>query len=566
MHHGLLITYKKMKMKNIKYLSVLLGVIAFVACNEPEDVLKDTNIEPEPEITLPALVTGSADFSKFVSLGNSLTAGFSDNALFKASQENSLPNILAQKFSMIGGGNFTQPLMNDNIGGLIAGGNIILHPLTGDQLFKPRLVTTGGAPKDLADVIGPITPTTDFVLNNPTGPFNNMGVPGARSFHMIAPGYGNIANFPAAANPYFIRMTGDTPNASMLELTMAQSPTFFSLWAGNNDVLGYATSGGDGSSPITDKPTFDFSISTLITTLTSGGAKGVVANIPYVTDIPHFTTVPYNALDPNDEDNGPALKAQIPLLNTVYGAINQVFAALDPSRTIIFSETEANGVVIYDETLTDISAQITGALGANPAFPVFVQSLGLPADAAPLVALLLGNAYGQARQANENDLLVLPSSSVIGEVNNFSYQALLGFGLSPNLAAQFSVEGITLPLIDKWVLLPSEQAEIKEATDDFNATIEAAANGAGLAFVDANALLTQLADTGIPSGNFILTSNLVTGGTFSLDGVHLTSRGYALAANEFMKAIDLTYGTNFEASGNLVDIGTYPTNYSPLLQ
>ena len=79
-------------------------------------------------------------------------------------------------------------------------------------------------------------------------------------------------------------------------------------------------------------------------------------------------------------------------------------------------------------------------------------------------------------------------------------------------------------------------------------------------------LLTQLATTGIASGNFILTSNLVTGGTFSLDGVHLTSRGYAVAANEFLKAIDATYGSNFEASGNLVDIGTYPTNYSPLLQ
>ena len=555
-------------MKNIKYLSLLLGLIAFVGCNEPEDVLKDTNIEPEAVVDLPALVSGSADFSTYVSLGNSLTAGFTDNALFKASQGNSFPNILAQKFAMLGGGNFSQPLMNDNIGGLILGGNVILDPITGAQLFAPRLVTTGGAPQGLADVIGPVTPTTDFAANNPTGPFNNMGVPGARSFHMLAPGYGNIANFPAAANPYFIRMTGATPNASMLELAMAQSPTFFTLWAGNNDVLGYATSGGDGSSPITDKPTFDFAISTLTTTLTSGGAKGVVANIPYVTDIPHFTTVPHNPLDPTNPDFGPL----IPTLNGVFGQINQVYAFLESqgipnatARSIVFSETSASPVIIYDETLPNISAQMTGVFNASPSFPLFVQSLGLPAQAAPLVATLLGNAYGQSRQATPNDLLVLPSLSIIGTVNNFSYQALLGNGLSPELAAQFSTEGITLPLIDKWVLLPSEQAEIKTATDAFNATIEATANSAGLAFVDANALLTELATTGIASGNFILTSNLVTGGTFSLDGVHLTSRGYAMAANEFMKAIDVTYGSNFEASGNLVDIGTYPTNFSPLL-
>jgi len=48
--------------------------------------------------------------------------------------------------------------------------------------------------------------------------------------------------------------------------------------------------------------------------------------------------------------------------------------------------------------------------------------------------------------------------------------------------------------------------------------------------------------------------------------VHPTARGYALIANDFMKAIDATYGSNFEASGNLVDIGNFPTNYSPTLQ
>ena len=156
------------------------------------------------------------------------------------------------------------------------------------------------------------------------------------------------------------------------------------------------------------------------------------------------------------------------------------------------------------------------------------------------------------RQATANDLFVLPASSFIGT------EAVPGNPLTVNAVA--------IPLADKWVLIPSEQAEIRAAVDSFNATIQAAANQAGLAFVDANALLSELNSTGIASGNFIFTSQLVTGGIFSLDGVHLTSRGYALAANEFMKAIDTTYGSNFEASGNLVDVGEYPTNYSPTLQ
>ena len=123
-----------------------------------------------------------------------------------------------------------------------------------------------------------------------------------------------------------------------------------------------------------------------------------------------------------------------------------------------------------------------------------------------------------------------------------------------------------MPLEDKWVVIPDEKTQIKNATAGYNASIQAAATSAGYAFVDANAFMQQLAAGGVTDGDHTLTANLVTGGAFSLDGVHPTSRGYALIANLFMKAIDATYGSNFEASGNLVDIGDYPTNYSPLLQ
>ncbi len=541
-------------MKNIKYIFLASLTVVLAACNDIEDI----DLSPEVIVEdLPQLTAGSADFSTYVSLGNSLTAGFTDGALFQVGQENSMPNLLANKFALVGGGTFTQPLTNDNIGGLLAGGSQIPG-------FNPRLVFGGAGPVSLEEVVGPVTPTTDIVLNNPTGPFNNMGVPGAKSFHLLAPGYGNIANLQAQlANPYFIRMTGATPDARVLELAMAQSPTFFSLWIGNNDVLGYATTGGDGTNPITDKATFDASISALVSTLTSAGAQGVMANIPNVTTIPHFTTVPHNPLDPTNPDFGP----QIPTLNTIFGTLNQIYTALGATeRNVVFSDTEASAVIIKDENLTDLSAQISGALNANPGFPIFVQQFGLPAEASPIVANLLGVTYGQTRQANENDLFVLPSRSVIGTVNEAAVGALVAQGLPQAIAGQFSVEGVSLPLEDKWVLVPQEQDSVQTAIDGFNATISSAASGAGLAFVDTNMLLNQLAQRGITYGDYILTANLVTGGAFSLDGVHLTARGYATMANEFMKAIDATYGSNFQASGNLLNIGNYPTNYSPTLR
>ncbi len=546
-----------MKIIKIKYIGLLAVLLAFTACNDPEDVDISEQILEEEK---PELVAGSADFSNYVSLGNSLTAGFTDGALFKASQELSFPNILSAKFAQVGGGSFSQPLTNDNFGGLAVGGA---------RIQNPRLVFGGAGPVGLESLIGPVTVSTDIALNNPAGPFNNMGVPGAKSFHLLAPGYGNLGNVAAGlANPYFVRMTGATPDASVLELAAGQGPSFFTLWIGNNDVLGYATTGGDGTNPLTPVSGapgmgFDGSYSALIATLTANGAKGVVANIPNVTSIPHFTTVPHNPLDPTNESFGPLISQ----LNGIFGQLNQVYAFLGvPERSIEFSKTAASELVIRDETLPDLSAQIAGVLGASPSFPAFVESFGLPAQAAPLVAGLLGSTYGQTREATADDLFVLPSSSIIGEVNLASVGALMAQGLPQALAGQFSVEGITLPLEDKWVLLPSEQEEIANATTAFNAIIASAASQAGLGLVDANALMNQLANGGIASGEFTLTSNLVVGSAFSLDGVHPTARGYALVANVFMKAIDATYGSNFEASGNFVNVGDYPTNYSPTLQ
>ena len=544
-------------MKNLKFIFISLGLLAFTACNDPEDV----DITPEEMVEASASLTaGSADFSNYVALGNSLTAGFTDGALFQASQSLSLPNLLSQKFSLVGGGSFTQPLTNDNLGGLAAGGT---------RIQGPRLVFGGAGPVGLETLIGPVTVTTDIALNNPTGPFNNLGVPGAKSFHLLAPGYGNLANVSLGlANPYAVRLTGTTPNASVLELAVAQAPSFFSIWGGENDVLGYATTGGDGTNPITPVSGvpgvgFDGSYGALIATMTAGGAQGVVANIPNVLNIPHFTTVPHNPLDPTNPDFGP----QIATLNGIFGQLNQVYAFLGvPERSIEFSTTAASEVIIRDEKLTDLSAQIAGVLSASPTFPAFVQSFGLPVEAAPLVAGLLGSTYGQTREATAEDLFVLPSASVIGTVNLESVGALMAAGLPQALAGQFSVEGISLPLEDKWVLIPSEQEEITAATNAFNQIIAATASQAGLAFVDANSLLNQLANGGITSGQFTLTSSLVTGSAFSLDGIHPTARGYALLANEFMKAIDVTYGSNFEASGNLLNVGDYPTNFSPMLQ
>jgi len=498
-------------MKKIKYIVLSLLAVSFVACENDtlEDLRDRVDNSEEP---LPELTSGDADFSNYVSIGASFTAGFTDNGLFIASQENSFPNIIASQFANAGGGTFTQPLMNDNFGGLA---------LAGNRITDPRLVFGGAGPVPLEAVIGPVTVSTDIATNNPTGPFNNLGIPGAKSFHLINNGYGNIQNLPAAANPYAVRVTGNAPNASILELAAAQNPTFFTISeVGGNDVLGYATTGGDGSNPITDTATFTASLNAIVNTMTANGAKGAIANLPNITSLSFFTTVPH---DP------------VPLDAATAGAVNQAYAAYNgglqlalanqlitqeevEARTINFEASSANAVVIEDESLTNLGA------------------LGLPS----------------IRQATAEDLIVLPASTFIGTLAD------------PN--NPLSVNGVAIPLADNWVLIPSEQEEIATATEAYNAAISAAASANGLALVDLNSVLVEASTTGVVFDDYTLNTDLVFGGLVSLDGIHLTARGYAYMANSFLRALDETYGTNFEASGNLAKAGDYPTNYSPLLQ
>lgn len=506
--------------KNFKWL--LLVSLTFVACNSDDEV-KEAQELP--------ITAGSADFSRYVALGNSLTSGFSDNALFIASQENAYPKLMADQFALAGGGEFKTPFMNDNVGGMLLGGNMIA---------PPRLIFANGAPTVLPNAL----PTTEIGVPL-TGPFNNMGVPGAKSFHLLAPGYGDVTGLAnGTANPYFVRFRS-SPSTTIIADAMAQNPTFFSLWIGNNDVLGYATTGGDGTNPITPEALFTQAYNGLITTLTSNGAKGVVANIPDVSTIPHFKVVPFNALDAAN----PAFGPQIATLNATLAPLNQAFAFLGvPERSIVFNTTGKSAVVIHDESLPNISTQLSQVLQAG----------GVPAP----TAMLLANQFGQSRQATDKDLFVLSSSSVIGTVNTAYYTALVGQGVPAATAGQLAVNGITYPMQDKWVLLPSEQAEINAATVLFNGIIKSAADQAGLAFVDANALMTQLSKGGVRFDNFNMTSDFVKGGAFSLDGIHLTARANAYVANQFLAAINATYGSTLR----MYKPGNFPISYPAFLQ
>ena len=473
----------------------------------------------ETDVADIAVTSGEADFSKYVALGNSLTSGYRDGTVYLDGQLESYPAMIAEQMQKAGGGTFTQPLVPDNIGGFA---NI--------PGFKGKLT--------LQVVNGALTPvysTAVSTLDRLTGTYNNMGVPGAKSFHLVANGYGNMAGLTTGtANPYFVRFASSS-TASVLEDAKAQNPTFFSLWIGNNDVLSYATSGGVGtnqtgntnprtysSNDITDPNVLAGSIKAVLEGMKSVGAtKGVIANIPNVTSIPFFTTIPYNAV-PLDEAYATALNTQL------VGRLKPVLTALgqgDRLKTLVVGQ---NPLLIKDETLTDLSAQITAALTRN----------GVSAAEAAFI----GITYGQARHTTSEDLILLSTKPVINSKVT-------------GVSEQFNKLGITYPLEDKYVLTKSEVAQVQTATNAYNTQIKALAEAYGLAFVDANAKMVELGkNSGIQYNGVNYSTTFVTGGSFSLDGVHLTGKGYAVIANEFIKAINAKYKSNLRQVN--------PNNYS----
>lgn len=494
-------------MKNKFIYLAILGVMGLTAC-EPEF---------ENELTDGNYSAGDADFSSYVAIGNSLTAGVMDGTVSRGSQAYSFPSMLAGQFRIVGGGEFTQPSYAEDVNNL--GG------IAGLPGFNTRLIINQATNPATGQPFGPqpISGTSTITLTPQAMAFNNMGVPGAKSFHLLAPGYGNPAGLitsPPTANPYFVRMATST-STTVLDDAMMKNPTFFTNWIGNNDVLGYSTSGGDGSDPITPLTTFTGAYNAIINRLTSNGAKGVVATIPSVTSIPYFTTVPYNPV--------PLSAAQVTALNTGFAQYNGGLAvaanaglitqAERQRRTITFQEGAGNAVTIVDESLTNLSG------------------LGLP-------------SY---RQATEDDLIVLPARTIIGTL----------VGGNPQ-----QINGVSVPLADRWVLIPSEQAEIATATTEFNNVIKAAAQAKGLAVADMNAILNQLvsglrtADGQIYTANYFAgTSNLSTV-LFSLDGIHPNARGYAVITNEVIKVINDHYNAKlpFVSPGNFPGPTILPNN------
>ena len=501
----------------------------------------ETDVEDPTAVVPPAPYvgdSGSADFSSYVSLGASNASGFMDNSLFIAGQLNSFPNILAGAMSQAGGGEFTQPYVNDNVGGMLVGG----QEVAGERFF---FSTQSFTPQGASGAI-----TTDALDFQP-GPYSNMSFPFVSAITMVAPGFGDPSGLGAGtANPWFVR-AASSPSATILGDVLAQTPSFVTLVPGD-DFNGWALFGGPTDEVALGGATgMVAGVQAVIGTLAANVPAGVITTLPDPSITATFTTVPWNAIpldaataaqlnavfnntDPSLGAPGynvviqlalvPCLNglevangnfvpapcddaASVPVPNPFYGALSPEEVA---ARTIVYVEGN-NPLLIVDENLTALSTP----LGDLP----------------------------QIRQTTENDKVSFSASPLLGSVVNNN----------PNL-----IWGVSVPAPDWAILTDVEIATLQSQLAAANDLISSSVPD-GWALFDLAGLYEEVVTTGVTMDTFTMTSDYALGGFFGLDGYYPTARGNALIAKRMMAAIDAVWGSNLSESG--LNIGDFPTNF-----
>lgn len=174
-----------------------------------------------------------------------------------------------------------------------------------------------------------------------------------------------------------------------------------------------------------------------------------------------------------------------------------------------------------------------------PPFLVNGTSPVLGPDGKPIyyVADLGGGNFGQLTPGS---YVLLPALAKIR--TGYGIPAALGaippFNQLPNVGK---------PLADTDVLTPTEIQTIVTRAAEYNTVITQAAAARNIPVADIKGLFDRVTVNpatgagGINVGPVRITNAFVTGGFFSLDGVHLTDLGYILFANEYIKAINAGY-------------------------
>ncbi len=193
-------------------------------------------------------------FQRYVSMGNSITAGYMSAGINDSTQQRSYAVLLGAAM----GTSFNYPRLN---------GRGCAPPFT-NNVTQARV---GGGTSTTCDLRVPLE-----------GTLNNTAVPGARVQELLS-NFGVPASSSNALTTFFLG--GKT---QVQRMTEAQ-PTFVSVWIGNNDVLGSLTSSSNPGNPalVTPLNTFTAQYDSVLDAIEATGARAALITVGDVSVIPY---------------------------------------------------------------------------------------------------------------------------------------------------------------------------------------------------------------------------------------------------------------------------------------
>ncbi len=253
-----------MKLSVKIFMSLVSGIAMLASC------------ENQTENPTPTTASETLNFTKYIAVGGSTVAGFTNGGLYREGQLTSYPNLIALQT----GAKFEQPLFP--IGQENGTGYFVFSEANNATLLFEKIIEKTG-------IIG----TSPLLYSKYLGTPNNFGVANLRMSDMGKSGLGNAKT--QGFNPYFERIlpTGKE-DITYAELIKESNPTFFTASIGEYDMLDYVTSGGKSS--LTETSVFALNCQKLLDALVANKAKGIITNLPNVLDFPFIKYINFDDL------------------------------------------------------------------------------------------------------------------------------------------------------------------------------------------------------------------------------------------------------------------------------
>lgn len=224
---------------------------------------------------------GSADFSKFVVLGDSYGAGVVSGSLNERHQKWSWASVVARQV----GYSICEPTA-------VAADPCFALPLVTYPGIGPELVLVSLSGPTIAPAPGQGVP----VMTTFGRPYNNLSVPGATVGALLTL---TGAEPPTPGEPTAVSMSRFIlrGQGTQVQQAIAQQPTFIAMWIGGNDALSTLFSGTPAT--LTSEADFKARYEAVLSALVAGAPNAgmVVGTIPTVP-LPYMMLIPPVVVNP----------------------------------------------------------------------------------------------------------------------------------------------------------------------------------------------------------------------------------------------------------------------------